>query len=81
MNWEQRKQQVFDYIKDNSGKYNGSEISHKLNIFSIKELKIENGHYIGYFTELARENKIKYDYEKEKWYILGTATTTLDDFM
>jgi hypothetical protein len=75
-NWEKRKQQLLDYIRANSGKYNGAEISYKLNIFSIKELKKINGHYVGYFKELEQENKIQYDYHEQKWY----AKTTLDQF-
>jgi hypothetical protein len=76
LKFEERKQQVLDYIKANSYKYNGSEISYELNIWSIKELKKVNGHYVGVFTELEREGKIKYDYKAQKWY----AATTLEDF-
>lgn len=77
LNFEERKQQVLDYIKANTGKYNGSEISYKLGIFSIKELKKINGHYVGVFSELEKEGKIKYDYKAAKWYI----PTTMDQFI
>ena len=77
MNFEERKQQVLDYIKTNSYKYNGSEISYDLNLFSIKELKIINGKYVGVFTELEQEDKIKYDWTAQKWYV----PTTLDEFL
>ena len=67
-NRKERKQQVLDYVRANSGKYNGAEIEWNLKIHSIKELKIVNGHYVGYLTELENEGLIKYDRKKQKWY-------------
>lgn len=51
------KQKVLDYIIANNGKYNGSEITWNLNIWNVE-----------LFRELEQENKIRYDYDKQKWY-------------
>jgi activator of HSP90 ATPase len=67
--WNDRKKEVYKFIKNNSGKYNGVEICFKLNVSGINELKLVKGHYIGYFSELEKEGKIKYDYKAEKWHI------------
>ncbi len=77
MDWNKRKQQVLDYIRANSGKYNGAEIEDKLEIFSINELKQIKGRYISYLGELETEGKIKYDWKDQQWY----AVITLDNFI
>ncbi len=76
--WHEIKQQVLDYIREHSGRYNGSEISY---LFShgIIDLKLIEGHYICYYSELEREGLIRYDEKEQKWFQMSTykASNTL----
>lgn len=68
--WEERKQELLEYIRAHSGKFNGSEISYTLN-HSLKDLKVVDNHYLGYYEALTKEGRIRYDMRLAKWYAVG----------
>jgi hypothetical protein len=69
-----KKAEILEYIKKNSGKFNGSEIEFDLNVNSLKYLKIQNGKYTSPLGELAKEHKIYYHYGKEKCFYADPST-------
>ena len=68
--WEQRKQETLEYIRKHSGKHNGLDISYTLN-HGLKDLKVINDNYVGYYKVLTDEGLIKYDYDKQVWVYIG----------
>lgn len=68
--WEEQKAITLEYIRQHSGRYNGAEISYTLN-HSLKDLKVINDNYFGYYKILSNEGLIKYDYDKQVWIYVG----------
>jgi hypothetical protein len=65
--WEEQKKITLEYIRKHSGKYNGAEISYKLN-HSLRDLKVINDNYVGYYKALTDEGLIYYDFKRQKWF-------------
>ena len=68
--WEEQKAITLEYIRQHSGKFNGSEISFTLN-HSLRDLKVINDNYVGYYKALTDEGLIKYDWDKQVWNYTG----------
>lgn len=68
--WEEQKKITLEFIRNHSGEFNGAEISFALN-HSLKDLKVINDNYVGYYKALADEGLITYDYTKQVWIYTG----------
>jgi hypothetical protein len=73
--WEEQKAITLEYIRQHSGEFNGAEISFVLN-HSLKDLKVINDNYVGYYKALQDEGLIKYDYDKQVWNYTGKKKKT-----